>query len=151
MKQKQRWIWLGLPIFLMALAGGWYAFFAYHQKTKRATELSTFRQVSAVMLLQQFADDEATYTSLYSGKALEVTGFIKALEGEPGGILTVVLGDSLSLSSVRMVMDSTANDGTDNLKWGREIVMKGICNGYSADDMGLGADVLFNRATIVKK
>jgi hypothetical protein len=106
--------------------------------------------LSADSLVQQFATDANRYTELYTGKVLEVTGGVKLVEGLPAGPVTVVLQNGNTDGSIRMVMDSTMTKASASLNPGQTIIIRGVCIGYTPDDMGLGADVLFNRSVIIK-
>jgi tRNA_anti-like len=148
--RKRIWITAITCFIVMAGAAAWYGYHEFSRKTKSAETLKAEWEISADTLAGQFATDEARYTALYTGKVLEVTGTVKIVEGLPAGPVTVVLGNGEYNASVRMVMDSTMKDSAARLITGSAATIRGICIGYTPDDMGLGADILFNRSVIIK-
>lgn len=76
---------------------------------------------------------------------MEIGGPVKAVEQDDKGFYTVVLGTEESMSSVRCVVDSLYSPLAANLKTGSSARLRGVCVQYSADDMGLGSDLILNR------
>lgn len=137
-------------LLLIMGAAAWYGYREFNRKTLSAESLKADWKLPADTLVKQFETDETKYTALYTGKVLEVSGSVKMVEGLPDGPVTVVLGNGLSGGSIRMVMDSTMKGAAFQLTTGRPAIIRGVCIGYSPDDMGLGADILFNRSVIIK-
>jgi tRNA_anti-like len=148
--RKRIWIPAIIGLILIAGAAVWYGYHEFSRKTKSAAALKAEWKISADTLARQFETDEAKYTALYTGRVLEVSGTVEMVEGLPDGPVTVVLSGEESNGSVRMVLDSTANAGAAPLLPGTSATIRGICIGYSPDDMGLGADILFNRSAVIK-
>jgi hypothetical protein len=48
-------------------------------------------------------------------------------------------------------MDSTQANGTSALLASSPVTIKGICTGYTPDELGLGADLVLNRCIVVIK
>jgi hypothetical protein len=82
---------------------------------------------------------------MYVDQVLEVSGSINKIEKDEKGFYTIVLGDAGSMSSVRCVVDSLFSSDAAKLTTGTPAKLRGVCVGYTADDMGLGADLLLNR------
>lgn len=141
-----------LVIFIPVLFAGFVVIYGYREfsrKTVSAESMKADWTLGADTLINQFAADEKRYTEIYTGKVLEVSGIIKLVEGLPTGSVTVVLQGANSHGSIRMLMDSTMNNAVVSFAQGQPITIRGICIGYAPDDMGLGADVLFNRSVII--
>jgi tRNA_anti-like len=148
--KKRTWLLAFTCLVLIIGAAAWYGYREFSRKTLSAESLEAEWKLSADTLVKQFERDEAKYTALYTGKVLEVSGSVKIVEGLPDGPVTVVLGGGLSDGSVRMVMDSTMKGAATTLLPNDNANIRGICIGYSPDELGLGADILFNRSVIIK-
>ena len=71
------------------------------------------------------------------------------MEKDESGHYTLILGEEGSMSSVRCSMDSTHQQAADELQINTEVIIKGACTGFNADQL-LGSDVILNRCVIVK-
>jgi len=78
-------------------------------------------------------------------QVLELSGPVAKIEKDEKGFYTIVLGEQGSLSAVRCVVDSLFTSAAANYTVGARASVRGVCVGYSADDMGLGSDLLLNR------
>ena len=141
------------PIFLVVLIiialGGWYAYKEYHRKNPDLADVSSKITVNAGTLLAAFEKDSATANKAYLGKIISVSGTVKDIEKEDGA--TIILNNAGAMSSVRCSMDTTHLDEIATVKEGQGIKIKGVCTGYNADEMGLGADVILNRCVLEKQ
>jgi len=55
------------------------------------------------------------------------------------------------MNSVRCSIDSNFTSQAAGITAGSPIIIKGICTGYNADELGLGADIILNRCVAIKK
>lgn len=133
---------------LFAAIAVFYGYKEFNRKTKSVAEQKTTFSVKQEDLLREFSTDEKTAMQKFGGKVLEVNGKVKLVETDESGYATVVLGDSASLSSIRCSIDSTQT--AISIQPNTTIIIKGICTGYNADELGLGADVILNRCVFVK-
>ena len=96
-------------------------------------------------MLQAFETDLNKANQQYLEKVLEIGGPVKAVEQDDKGFYTVVLGTEESMSAVRCVVDSLYTPQAAALKIGSSARLRGVCVQFSADDMGLGSDLILNR------
>jgi hypothetical protein len=149
MKKKYLY-WSGFILFSIAVIGA-YVWYQYNRKAGDILSLSTAKRLSSAELLDAFTRNEKQADNLYTGAVLELSGHIRAVEKDTSGSVTVVLGDTTSLSSVRcLLLAETKSTDVTLLQPGTAVAIKGICTGFRPDDMGLGADVLMNRCIIKK-
>ena len=94
---------------------------------------------------------EVLDTEKYSGKVLLIYGLLKTIDADDKGYATVVLGNSATPSSIRCSIDTLFQIEKNNLQLNAPVTVKGICTGFNADELGLGADVLLNRCIIIQK
>ena len=149
MKKKSIIIITSVILFLV-LGAGLYAYYAFNRTNKQLNDIKPAYILSTETLTNEFAKDATAAETKYVDKAIEVTGTVKIIETNDKGKITIVLGDSSSLSSLRFSMDSTVSTETNTIKVSSNIRLRGMCTGYNADDMGLGSDILFNRAVIIE-
>lgn len=135
---------------LFGAAAAYYGYKEFNRKTKSVAEQQASFNLQQNELLAAFSADEKNATQQYSGKVIAITGTVKTVEKDEQGFATVVLGDSSSLSSIRCSIDSAATQTALSLQANAKIIIKGICTGYNADELGLGSDILFNRCMIIQ-
>jgi uncharacterized protein (DUF1330 family) len=135
---------------LFAATAVFYGYKEFNRKTKSVGEQKATFSLKQEDLLKEFSADEKAATQKFGGKVLEVNGTVKLVETDESGYTTVVLGDSASLSSIRCSIDSTQMQTAISMQPNTTIIIKGVCTGYNADELGLGADVILNRCVFVK-
>ncbi len=134
-----------IPLLILLVLGAFYVYREFNRKAPDTADLTPAYELTGAQLLEAFQQDEKKANALYSGKVLSVTGMIKSQTSDSTGVQTLVIGDTASLSSVRCIMNGDPGSVAGPLSTGTTVTIKGICTGYNADDMGLGADVLLNR------
>lgn len=139
-----------LAFLVLAMVVAFYGYREYNRKNESLADQKADFLVNAQELIIEFSVNEKIATTKYSGKILEVKGLIKKVEQDEKGYFTVVVGDTASLSSVRCSIDSSFSKHTTGLQAHAAVFIKGMCTGFNADEMGLGADVLLNRCVIKK-
>lgn len=139
-------------IVVIATAGLLYGLREFNRKPASVQSSNEDYIISAAELIQQFNQDQPGSNSKYTGKTLLVTGLLRSMETDTDGYTTIVLSDGKeSLSAIRCSMDSSFKTTTTPINIGSDISIKGICTGYQADDMGLGADIILNRCITIEK
>jgi hypothetical protein len=99
-------------------------------------------------IISQFSNNEKNATTAYAGKAILISGKIKAIDKDDKGFYTIALGEDSSMSAVRCSIDSAESASAALQQKGVYVKIKGICTGYVADELGLGSDVILNRCVI---
>ncbi len=135
-----------IPVLIMLMLGAVYVYREFNRKAPDTADLAPAYALTDTQLLEAFQQDEKKANTLYLGKVLAVTGMIKSQSSDSAGVQTLVIGDTASLSSIRCIMNGDPGSVTGAFSTGTRVTIKGICTGYNADDMGLGADVLLNRS-----
>ncbi|MFT3844669.1 MAG: hypothetical protein QM725_06430 [Lacibacter sp.] len=151
MKRKQIISYTILALLIIGIAGGIYGYKEFNRTNKSLTDSKPEFEIKITELIKEFASDEKTATAKYSGKILQVEGQVKKVDQDEKGFFTVVLGDTSSMSSVRCSIDSLLSADVSSIKLNAPVLLKGICTGYIADDLGIGADVILNRCAIIKQ
>ncbi len=149
MSVRKKYSYLLLAFVLFA-AAGYYMYHEYNRKPISVSELLPVYELTTPALIGSFQKTESLANQQYLGKVLSVSGRIKSLDTDPNGFYTVILGDTASMSSVRCSMAVKIADDSMRYKPGLEVVIKGICTGYTPDNMGLGSDVILNRCVLIK-
>jgi hypothetical protein len=140
-------------VVVVAIAGAaYYGYKEYTRKNEDLSEAAATFSVKANELIREFESNDSVSTKKYLGKVIEVEGMTKKIEKDDEGFVTVVLGDSTNMSSVRCAMDSLHRNDASNLAISSSIKVKGYFTGYEKDETGiLGSDVKLNRCVIVKE
>ena len=134
---------------LVAAASGIYAYREFHRTRPSGAELQAERTVTAAALIAEFTKDEGSATAANAGHVLAVDGLLKATDRSDSTRPVIVITDGASSTSLRFLLDSSFQANLQQLVPGAPIRMKGVCTGFQPDDMGLGADILFDRSVIL--
>lgn len=137
-----------LIVALIATAAGFYGYSEFNRKNKNLHDVEAVVHLKSADIITQFASDEKKAMTAYSGKAIAISGTVKTIDKDEKGFYTIVLGNNESMSSVRCSIDSTESLQAATIQGNATISIKGMCTGYNADEMGLGADVILNRCVI---
>ena len=140
-----------LLILILGSIAAYLAYKEYNRKTENVDKLEAAFELTTDALILEFTENEKAATQKYAGKVLQVDGLLKAIDTDDKGYNTVVLGNPVLPSSVRCSIDTLFPIKKNNLQINTPITVKGICTGYNADELGLGADVLLNRCIIIQK
>jgi acetyltransferase-like isoleucine patch superfamily enzyme len=141
---------IAIVIFLI-IGVGLYAYREYNRKNVDLADSKAAFTLTEMQLINDFSQDQEASNKKYLGKILELSGNIKKIDTDANGYHTVILGNAVNMNSVRCSVDSAFNKEAHNLTVGSSVVIKGICTGYNADDLGLGSDVILNRSIAIKK
>lgn len=131
---------IGLPALLL---GGLFAYQMTQPKGlmdihSAATELS----INASSLYEDFEADETEANAAYSGKVIEVSGELNAIEEDKSGrfVLSLSANNPLGQITCNLAPDETRPDGLSTI--GETVTVKGVCTGYLFD-------VVLDNATII--
>lgn len=150
MKKKKIIRYVLLSLIIVIAAAALYIYKEYNRTHKDTARLKADYTVSAASFVQEFEKNEKGSNEKYWDKVVEVEGMVKDLSKDDKGFLSVVLGDTSSMSSVRCSVDSSHTSEANLLKKGDKVTVKGICTGFNADEL-LGSDVILVRSVIDQK
>lgn len=136
---------------LLGIIGGIYAYKEYNRKNVEISETKAAFTLTEMHLIHEFTQNQSAGNKKYLGKILELTGNIKKIDTAQNGHHTIILGADSTMNSVRCSIDSNYHIESQQLIVGSPIVIKGICTGYNADELGLGSDIILNRSIVIKK
>ncbi|MGB3155716.1 MAG: hypothetical protein WBB06_14010 [Chitinophagaceae bacterium] len=147
MKRKKIIRYVLLSLLLIGGTSAIYIYKEYNRTHKDTARLKPVYSLTATDLEKEFEGNETATTQKYADKVLRVEGIVKEVVKDDKGFYTVVLGDTLSLSSVRCSIDSLHSKDVMEVKKGTTLAVKGICSGFNADEM-LGSDVILIRSVV---
>lgn len=150
--KKKKIVFTILSIFLLVgLIGGLIAYKEYNRKNIDISDTKAAFELTDIQLLNEFTQDPIASNKKYLGKILELSGKVKNIDIDANGYQTIILGTDSSMNSVRCSIDSSFKNESHILQKGSTVIVKGICTGYNADDLGLGSDIILNRSITIKK
>jgi hypothetical protein len=147
MKKKKILKYSLLSLALMAALVAWYIYKEYNRTHTDTSRLKPDYSLAAVSLLKEFENNKPVSNKKYWEKVIRVDGILKEIYTDEKGYCTLSLGDTASLSSVRCSIDSIHSRDAASLQKGTHIAIKGICSGYTEDDL-LGSEVILVRSVI---
>lgn len=133
---------------LIIIASG--AYYYVNRKTQSLSATDSDFQIAAVKLLEEYSSNQKQADQKYLGKIILVNGNLKGIDKDDRGFLTFVLGDPVSMNSIRCSMDTAVVINEASYPSGTVVSLKGECTGFNADDLGLGADIVLNRSIIIQ-
>lgn len=150
MPKKKMIRFILLFIVVIAIFVGYYGYREFNRKSADTTALTAAYSLTTSELLTAFQQNEQAANTKYLGKVLAVSGTIKSFDKDSAGLYTLILGDTSSMAAIRSSLSfKTATDSVD-FRIGTSVNLKGVCTGFTADDMGLGSDVILTRCVIIK-
>jgi hypothetical protein len=135
---------------LVIIAAAFYIYKEYNRTHKDTAMAKADFTIPAPALVQEFEKNEGPSNAKYLDKVIKVEGMVKEMLRDDKGYLSIVLGDTVSMSSVRCSIDSLHTDETAIVKEGDIIAVKGVCTGFNTDEM-LGSDVILVRSVVDNK
>jgi hypothetical protein len=130
-------------------AGGFYAWKEFTRTNKDLSKTKADFKLNATDLINEFEKNDSTSSVKYAGKILEITGNVKKTEKDDLGLYTLILGDRAVFSSVRCTMDTNQHESASRVPFNSSVTIRGACNGYNKDELGLGSDVILNRCVLL--
>jgi uncharacterized protein YxeA len=127
-----------LLFILAGIGNGLYLFTKQHKNLGKAKPDYV---ITAVDLQKAFEDNEATATTKYVTRILEIEGEVESVKQGEKNILSVTLKSGSDMSSVICTFEAT----TDPAKFtaGSHVTVRGECSGFLMD-------VLMNNCVLVK-
>lgn len=140
-------IFIGLAT--IAITMGLFGYREYFRKNKNLSYVKANFKIQAHALIKEFEENEKKANEKFLDKIIAVSGAIRDVIKDDKGYYSIVLGDDENMSTVRCSMNSIDEDEVGLLKKGNNIMIKGACTGFNADDL-LGSDIILNRCVIQK-
>jgi predicted phosphodiesterase len=144
-----------LTLVLIAIAVAVFlAYKTYTRTNKDLLKLKADIQISAGDLIKEFEAGDSAANKKYLDKIIELTGNVKKLEKDDAGDYTIIIGDTLSMSSVRCLSDTNHRSDAAIVKENSTITIRGVCTGFKKNELlgeNLGSDVELTRSVIIKK
>lgn len=134
-----------LVALVLAAAGGFYAYREYNRRNPEMADVKPDHTLSMQEAMHAFDTDAEQAKKKYVNKVLEISGSVVGVDKDEKGFYTLVMGTETNMTSIRCVVDSVYTNRAAAFKLGDSARVRGVCVGYNADDMGLGADLLLNR------
>ena len=145
--RNKKLVW-ALIIFNVCL-GAWLGISEYNRTNKDISRVKADIKITATELIHQYEANDSSADKKYLGKIIETRGNVKDINKDEAGFYTVVLGDTVNMSSVRCAMDSLHQQDAAMLTRGSSATVRGYCTGFNKDELGLGADVILNRCAVI--
>lgn len=145
--KRKHWIYLLLLLLFCILVGGIYAYIEFNRKTESTSKLTASFKLSADEMLTDFSKDSKSKNLKYLNQVLEISGRLSSLEKTSGN--TIVITGKEDGISIRCSMDSSFI-AEPTLAPGSTITIRGIYTGFNQDELGLGSDILINKAIIIQ-
>ena len=139
---------------VLGLMAGFWGYREFTRTRVGTAEREPSFNVQATELVHEFLGDESAASRKYSGPELiiSVEGNVKEVLRDESGNMTLMLGDTASLSSVQCTMETDEAEALLKLHRGDRVRIRGSFNGYSADETGmLGSDVKMNHCILENK
>lgn len=147
--KRKFWLYFFIAAISIVASLAIYFFKEFNRKVESVEQITTSAKTSVDELLNSFSINEKSATEKYVSKVIEVTGTVNKIETANNCVIIFKSVDEKF--TIRCSMDSSFNCNNFKNLEGSNTTIKGICTGYNADDLGLGADVLMNRCIVLKK
>lgn len=108
------------------------AFLVYNKPHRSVAEEEAEFTLPASELVEAFSEDESAADSVYSGKVVEIRGMLKDKMVSDGAAI-LFIGDTTQMIGVNCFLREHQEDAYRALQIGRQVTVKGICNGLLLD------------------
>jgi len=132
-----------LVVIILGLIGGAIGFYMYNKKNPDLSKTKADFAVQVSELVNEFNQDEASASSKYIDKVIEVTGPVATIEIKSDSTMNVTLADEDQMSGVICTFHDITNPASIEIKEGEIITVRGVCS-------GMLMDVLLNDCVIAK-
>jgi hypothetical protein len=132
-----------LVVIILGLVGGAIGFYMYNKKNPDLSKTKADFAVQVSELVNEFNQDEASASSKYIDKVIEVTGPVATIEIKSDSTMNVTLADEDQMSGVICTFHDITNPASIKIKEGEIITVRGVCS-------GMLMDVLLNDCVIAK-
>lgn len=129
-------------VLFIAVAGIFVGVSMYTKKHPDMAKAKPDFTISATALQKEFEDNEATASTKYINKIIEVTGSIVSITKADSNNLNISLKTGSDISSIICTCRAIADPS--KLKTGDEITLRGECSGFLMD-------VLLNNCALILK
>lgn len=144
---------IGIFILIAVVLAAFYTYKEYNRTNSDLSNLKADVKISAADLINEYETGDSAANKKYLDKIVEITGNVKKLEKDEAGDYTIVIGDTLSMSSVRCLPDSNHRSDASILKQNSTITLRGVCTGFKKNELlgeNLGSDVELTRCVVIK-
>lgn len=149
---RKRMIWTF--VLIAAVLAAFYVYKEYNRTNSDLSKLKPDIEIFAVDLIKEFEAGDSAANKKYLDKIIELTGNVNKLEKDDAGDYTIVIGDTLSMSSVRCLSDTNHRSDAAIVKENSTITIRGVCTGFKKNELlgeNLGSDVELTRCVVIKK
>lgn len=131
MKIKKMYIWLMLLVFVGGgVAFGVREYTRGHDDLAGATPQVT---ITAIELMNAYANDETSANAKYLNKVVRVSGTIKDIKQDSLGSYSIDLESGSDLGVVSCLLDKRHNDDANGVQPGNNVSVTGLCTGALMD------------------
>ncbi len=135
-----------LVIIIILLAGAMtYGIYLWNKPAKSADTEEVFATKDAATIYQEFYNNPEESAKKYLNKNLQISGVVESFSQDSTGSKCMLATGSVDMG----VVSVTFLENTSTLQVGQNIVIKGLCAGYLADDL-LGGNLQLNQAVLVQ-
>ena len=104
----------------------------YNKPHRSVAEEEAEFTVTASELVDAFSQDESAADSVYSGKVVEISGLLKEKIMSDGAAI-LFIGDTSQMIGVNCFLRDHQEEAYRGLQVGKQVTVKGICNGLLLD------------------
>lgn len=119
-------------VLLVAAISVVYAAWMYFKPHASVRNKEAAYKLSAKQLADAFSSNEETANVLYTGKVLEVEGYLQEIIFHDSSVV-LMLGDVSQMNGVSCYLQGNRKDDVQFLRAGNQVTVKGICSGFLLD------------------
>lgn len=145
---KNKWIFIIGILFVIAIAGVIIIyFFVYNKPHKDYAKAKADYSIEASELYNEFKANQASASTKYNGKVVQIHGSLNSVENADSLIIAVfsfeqgMFGDM----GIRCAISPSDSEALLAVAPGTSITLKGLCTGYNE------TDVIMEHGSLIKK
>ena len=119
-------------VLVVAVIASMIAVWMYFKPQASVKNRQADYKLSAKQLAEAFASNEDQANALYTGKVLEVEGYLQEIIRDERSVV-LMLGDVSQTNGVSCYLRADDRGEVNSLKAGNQVTVKGICSGFLLD------------------
>jgi hypothetical protein len=132
------------------LGAGIYAYYLYNKPNRDVAAAAPDVTVTASELFDAFVQDTATANHRFNDKVLQITGEVLSADTSDRR-MNIVFKTNVEDGTVSCQLNPEATAEAGHIEAGAKVTVKGECDGFMPDMLGMGGgEVSITRAVLVK-
>lgn len=141
-------IYIGLMVVILIIAATVY--YVFNKPHRNVVKEDPAFSLTSDRLLADYDKDTASANKKYLDKVIQLRGKVSDMITDQHGEVVIVLNDGKNMFGITCTISDNSKEASKKYEKGKEISIKGICTGGTADPDFGGVAVTMNKCEILE-